>query len=193
MYVIARLEDGALTSSFSLCSRARVSRSCMTLHVYPSVSLAYIPRWWKRGITHHDAASSTHSRGRVLLRRRYPCREATYATVNSSYTKALYMTYAEFALWNGRCKALSKDIKLRIGQGRYYSRPLLASGSWKVILRKRVTRGLSRLLDLGREEAFEYALCLPSCCVFEVHPYVHAARSTECRVKSLDVISGGKQ
>jgi hypothetical protein len=79
--------------------------------------------------------------------------------------------------WNGvsRCFALGqREVPL----GR-----ILRDGRW------------SRR-DNGRfvwEEAFEDTLCLPLCCMREVHPDVHATWSAKCWIKTLNMIRRRKQ
>jgi len=44
-----------------------------------------------------------------------------------------------------------------------------------------------------REEAFKDTLCLPLSRMGKVDPYVHASRSAESRVETLNMVSGSKE
>lgn len=73
-----------------------------------------------------------------------------------------------------------------------------ALGKRKILLRRifcsrRRTCGISGGGRLEGEKTFEDALCLPLSGVREVNPYIHAPRTAECRVQTLDVICGRKQ
>lgn len=103
-------------------------------------------------------------------------------------------TYTQFVFRNSICEALGQFSQFRICEQWNSLRRGPSLRNRQVLLRG-ILRGRRRRWrdSPGWEETFEDTLSLPFGRVLEVHPHVHAARSAESRIETLDVICSGEQ